>query len=222
LSQRQWGIVAAGIVAVAVGVAVFAFGGDDDPEPELTTTPTPDLTTPTTTEQAQTNPDEEQDKPEKGGNNGDKPQSTGSDEPPALPPEQQPPGETIYGPPGTPAGTVPEGAGPSEDQQAVVRTLDTFLDAISRGDGPEACAQLSREGRKRVEREVHQVAPETQGTPCEGAIVLYQGGYGRSIRNPQYKNLQVSGDQASAIGPPSEKAALRKYARTWLIDNYGW
>lgn len=146
----------------------------------------------------------------------------GSGGSPALPASQAPPASTPYGPPGEPAGEVAPGSGPAANEKAVIRTLRTFLAAIERGDGPEACAQLSRTGRARVERELREAAPETQGTPCEGAIVLYQGGYGKSIRNPRFRNLRVTAATASAIGPPEEPAALRKYGRTWLIDNYGW
>ncbi len=89
----------------------------------------------------------------------------------------------------------------------MAKTLTNFLRAISRGDGPQACAQLSPEGRERVEREVHEAAPETQGTPCEGAIVLYQGGYGASARNPTITDVSVSGDQATATGPPKSAGA---------------
>ncbi len=128
-----------------------------------------------------------------------------------------------FGPPGHPVGEVPPGSPPSADEQAVAHTLTNFLRAISRGDGPQACAQLSPEGRERVEREVHTAAPETQGTPCEGAIVLYQSGYGPSARNPTITNVSVSGSQATATGPPGKRRGdLAKYGNVWLIDNYGW
>jgi hypothetical protein len=198
-------------------VLVFAGGGDDEPEGTTVAETTPTTTTPDDTgdgPQGSDEPDREPSGKDQGGN--------GAGDEPALPADQEPPPETPYGPPGEPVGTVPPGAGPSEDQAAVVRTLNEFLAAIARGDGPQACAQLSQEGRARVEKELREAAPETAGTPCEGAIVLYQGGYGNTIKNPRYKNLRVSGTQATAVGPPNEDAALSKYGRTWLIDNYGW
>jgi hypothetical protein len=128
-----------------------------------------------------------------------------------------------YGPPGTPAGEVPPGASQSANEQAVALTLSNFLKSISRADGPQACAQLSPEGRRRVDHEVHHVAPETRGSPCEGAIVLYQGAYGKKARHPQITDVRVAGDQATATGPPdSQRANLSKRGNVWLIDNYGW
>ena len=95
--------------------------------------------------------------------------------------------------------------------------------SVSKADGPQACAQLSPEGRKRLEDDVHQAAPETEGTPCEGAIGLYQSGYGREARNPEITGVSVSGTNATANGPPEQRTAeFSKIDNVWLIDNYGW
>jgi hypothetical protein len=115
---------------------------------------------------------------------------------------------------------VPAGAGVSADEAAVALTLRTFVNAVKRGDGNQACAQLSPEGRERAEREIQEAAPETRGTPCEGSIVLYQGTY---RGKPKITDVQVTGDQATAHGPPKgRRGDLGKYGNVWLIDNYGW
>jgi hypothetical protein len=210
-------LVAGGALLIALGIAALVFGSNDDEPSAVTTADSPAPTTP-----AQTNPgpsDQARDKPEGSGKDGGK--SPDGDSGSEAPTNGEPAAPSPYGPPGTPAGTVPSGAGASENEEAVVKTLRAFVIAMGRADGPQACAQLSREGRKRVEREIRQAAPETTGTPCEGSIVLYQSTYARET-NPKFQDLIVSGTTATATGPPNKDAALTKYGRTWLIDDYGW
>ncbi len=224
---ERWWQVGVGLVVLALVISgVILAGGDEgdgesDAAAEVASAP-PEATTPTDetpsapgTGNGEGQPNDGDGPGEEGGNaNGGG--SEGTD--PATPTPQSP-----YGPPGDPVGGVPPGAPPSANERAVETTLRHFLVSISKADGPQACAQLSPEGRKRVEDEVHEAAPETQGAPCEGAIVLYQGGYGRAARNPEITEVSVSGTQATAVGPPGKRTAeFSKIDNVWLIDNYEW
>jgi hypothetical protein len=219
---RRWWKVGLPVFALAVVIVVALVAGGDDANQAATTTsaalPSGNSTQAHKAKKPSATRKKDHHKQKKDG--GSKQGSGGSKQ--ASGPGSGP--ATEYGHrPGHPVGQVPPGASQSDDEQAVARTLTTFLKAVSRADGPQACAQLSPEGRKRVEREVHRVAPETEGTPCEGAIVLYQGAYGPEARNPQITGVQVSGDQATAHGPPdNQRADMGKYGNVWLIDNYGW
>jgi hypothetical protein len=121
---------------------------------------------------------------------------------------------------GVPVGVVPRAGGPVADQRAVVRTVRTYLVAISHADGVQACAQLTPEGRRFLERNLAKIAPETKGTPCEGSITLYQGAYGAAIKNPRVTGVRVNGDRARAIGPLHQAVALVKQDRLWRISRY--
>jgi hypothetical protein len=220
---RRWWKVGLPVFALAVVIVVALVAGGDDANQAATTTsaalPSGNSTQAHKAKKpsATRKKDHHKQKKDGGSKQGSSKPATQASGPGSGP-------ATEYGhPPGHPVGQVPPGASQSDDEQAVARTLTTFLKAVSRADGPQACAQLSPEGRKRVEREVHQVAPETEGSPCEGAIVLYQGAYGPEARNPQITGVAVSGDQATAHGPPdSQRADMSKYGNVWLIDNYGW
>jgi hypothetical protein len=120
---------------------------------------------------------------------------------------------------GTPVGTVPRGAGPGADEQAVVRTVDAYLRAIARGDGPQACAQLTAEEQHAVERKVARAAPETKGSPCDASIVLYQSSYRRAGGGVRVTDVRIAGDRANAVAL-HQAASLVKHGRTWLIARY--
>lgn len=120
---------------------------------------------------------------------------------------------------GHPVGTVPSGGGPAADERAVVRTIRAYLVAIARGDGVQACAQLTPEGRRAVERQVARAAPETKGSPCETAIELYQSSYRAATGGVRVTNVSVAGDRAEAVAL-RQPASLVKQGRTWLIAKY--
>ena len=122
---------------------------------------------------------------------------------------------------GTPVGRVPKGAGPDANRQAVVRTLRVFLKSISRGKGAQACAQLSSGGERAMRRKIAEIAPETASAPCAASVVLYQGGYGKPIRDPKITGVSVSGNSAKATGPLRQPATLVKSGRLWQISRYG-
>jgi hypothetical protein len=122
---------------------------------------------------------------------------------------------------GSPVGRVPKGAGRSANENAVLRTLRVFLKSISRGDGAQACAQLTADGRRAMQEKIADIAPETAGAPCSASIVLYQGGYGKKIRDPKIKKLRVRGSNATAVGPLRQPATLSKSGRLWQIERYG-
>jgi len=120
---------------------------------------------------------------------------------------------------GTPVGTVPKGAGPAADERAVVRTVGAYLRAIARGDGPQACAQLTSEEQRAVERKVARAAPETKGSPCDTSIELYQSSYRRAAGGVRVTDVHVAGDHAQAVAL-DQAASLVKHGRTWLIARY--
>ena len=116
-------------------------------------------------------------------------------------------------------GTVPSGAGPEADRQAIARAIRVYVRSIARGDGVQACAQLTPGGRRAVEREIARAAPETRGAPCEGSIQLYQSTYsGAGLR---VRDVRIRGDRARGVGPLHTAATLVKHDRLWLIARYG-
>jgi hypothetical protein len=93
--------------------------------------------------------------------------------------------------------------------------------SIAKGDGEQACAQLTPGARRRLLRKLAEFAPETAGAPCEGVILLYQGAYGDAIKHPTVNGVRVRGDRARAVGPIHQVARLAKKGRLWLITAYG-
>jgi hypothetical protein len=122
-------------------------------------------------------------------------------------------------PTGGPGGGGDEG--PPADVAAVKVKITAYLLAIHAGDGKKACAQLSDQGRRKMERKLARIAPETEGSACEQSILLYQGAYQGAIRNPSVKRVRVSGASATAIGPLREPAELSRSGEGWAIDEYG-
>ena len=153
-------------------------------------------------------------KPESKGSRGKKPHTKKR----SSPNRTNGPPKTAQG--GVPVGTVPPGAGPAADRRAIVRTIRAYVRSIARGDGVQACAQLTRSGRRAIEREIARAAPETRGTPCEGSIQLYQSTYSDAARNPRVTDVRVAGDRATAAGPLDQTATLVKQDRLWLIARY--
>jgi hypothetical protein len=103
----------------------------------------------------------------------------------------------------------------------VARTVRTYLVSIAKGDGDQACAQLTPGARRRLLRKLAEFAPETAGAPCAGVILLYQGAYGDAIRHPRITGVRVRGNRARAVGPIHQVATLVKNGRLWLITAYG-
>jgi hypothetical protein len=103
----------------------------------------------------------------------------------------------------------------------VVRTVRTYLVSIAKGDGDQACAQLTPGARRRLLRKLAEFAPETAGAPCAGVILLYQGAYGDAIRHPRITGVRVTGNRARAVGPVHQVAHLVKADRLWRIAAYG-
>lgn len=122
---------------------------------------------------------------------------------------------------GQPVGRVPRAGGPVADQQAIVRTVRRYLTEIARGDGIQACAQLTPLGQVRMERKVAKIAPETRGVECAGVILLYSGAYGKAIRHPRITDVRVSGNRGRATGPVKQVARMVRRGNLWLIDDYG-
>ena len=84
-----------------------------------------------------------------------------------------------------------------------------------------ACAQFTRTGRRRKERQIWKLVPFLKGAPCEESIQIFGGAYGKAILHPRFSRLKVERDRATAIGPGSERAVLVRRGRLWLIEYYG-
>jgi hypothetical protein len=139
------------------------------------------------------------------------------------PTSTSPPGPAVApreGPIGTPVGRVPRGSA-AADRKAVIRTVRTYLRAIARGNGEQACAQLTSGARRRLSRKLAEFAPETAGVECAGLILLYKGAYRDAIDHPVITGVRVRGNRARAVGPIHQVATLVKKGRLWLISAYG-
>jgi hypothetical protein len=103
----------------------------------------------------------------------------------------------------------------------VIRTVRNYLLSIARGNGEQACAQLTPGARQRLSRKLAEFAPETAGVECSALILLYQGAYRDAIKHPVIAGVRVKGDHALAVGPIHQVAHLVKKRRLWLITAYG-
>ncbi len=223
--SRRWWVA---VLCLLVALAIAGCGGDDDKEASATAPTTPDASASKKPDSAKSGSREDGSNKagsKKGGQEpgANEPGSSGST--PKEPGTPQKPTEpaTSGGTPGRdgrPVGTVPSGAGPTADERAVVRTVREYLRSIARGDGVQACAQLTPEGRRAVERDVARAAPETKGSPCETSIELYQSSYRSAADGVRVTDVSVAGDRAKAVAL-DEAASLVKRDRTWLIARYG-
>lgn len=215
------GLVVLG-VAIAVGLGIIVFGGGDDSDDGSTTSTNAELSNderPAT--DGETGGDKgngkgggEKDDSDGRGNNGgsDSGSADGSDDEPTGPPiEQDPPSD----------GGSDEPVGDPAEVAAVTDTLTTYLQSIAAGDGDGACSQLSSSGVTTMLKKIAKIAPETRGAPCPQAILLYQGAYGKTAVDPSFKSIEVSGGNATAVGPLKEPASLSQTSGGWLIDEYG-
>jgi hypothetical protein len=194
-----------------VAIALAGCGGDDDATKSSTArTSTPEAPTGPSTSTTQSPSDSTPRPPSDSG-----PSSNSN----TQPPNTQPPPKGGSG--GAPVGSVPSRSGSAADRKAVVRTVRTYLVSIAKGDGDQACAQLTPGARRRLLRKLAEFAPETAGAPCAGVILLYQGAYGDAIRDPRITGVRVRGNRARAIGPIHQVAHLVKAGRLWLIAAYG-
>jgi hypothetical protein len=200
------------LLAVGLGltaIVVVGCGGGDDKKSTKSTATSPPATTSTgttappasTTPSAKTRP----------------PASSPRTPNPNAPQSQQQPEP----PTGTPVGKVPTAGGSAADRKAVIRTVRTYLLAIARGNGEEACAQLTPGGQRRMIRKVNKFAPETIGVECAGVVLLYQGAYGDAIKHPKVTGVRVKGKRARAVGPVHQVARLVQSGRLWRISAYG-
>ena len=196
------------MLALIVALAIAGCGGDDENEAS-TTVPTTTHASTTPTKPHSKNSGSKKSGSKKSGSKKSGSNKSGSKK------STQP--TTPRG--GTPVGTVPRGAGPGADERAVVRTVGAYLRAIARGDGPQACAQLTSEEQRAVERKVARAAPETKGSPCDTSIALYQSSYRRAAGGVRVTDVRVAGDHASAVAL-DHTASLVKHGRTWLIARY--
>jgi hypothetical protein len=208
------------VLALIGALAVAGCGGDDGDEASTTTPTTTHASTPST------KPDSTKSGPKKSGRQKSGSKTSGSKKSGSKKSASGKSGPKKSGQPrkttpagGTPVGTVPSGAGPAVNERAVVRTVSAYLRAIARGDGPQACAQLTSEAQDAVERKVARAAPETKGSPCDASITLYQSSYQRAAGGVRVTDVRLAGDRAKAVAL-DKAASLVKHGRTWLIARY--
>ncbi|MEK6328662.1 MAG: hypothetical protein AABM66_14230 [Actinomycetota bacterium] len=226
MSRRSW----VAVLCLLVALAIAGCGGDDENQASTTAPTTPSASTkPESTKSgsAQTGSkksgskgSKESTSNESGSNAPGSNNSTAKESGKAEKPTKPATSGGTPGGDGRPVGTVPAGGGPTADERAVVRTVRAYLMAIAQGDGLQACAQLTPEGRRAVEREVARAAPETKGSPCESSIELYQSSYRSAADGVRVTDVSVVGDRARAVAL-QEAASLVKRDRTWLIARYG-
>jgi hypothetical protein len=202
------------VLALIVALAIAGCGGDDENETS-TTGPTTTHASTAPTKPDSTKSGSKKSGHKKSGSTKSGSKKSGSKKSGSSEKTTQP--TTPRG--GHPVGTVPRGAGPAANEQAVVRTVSAYLRAIARGDGPQACAQLTAEEQHAVERKVARAAPETKGSPCDASIVLYQSSYQRAAGGVRVTDVRVAGDRANAVAL-HQAASLVKHDRTWLIARY--
>jgi len=205
------------VLALVVALAIAGCGGDDGDETSTTHAATTPVHDPSqggkaASKKSQPTARSKKHQSKKAGSSGkaDSPKKGGSVNKPTQP---------AAPPAGKPVGTVPPGAGPAADADAVARTVRAYLVAIARGDGPQACAQLTPEAQHAVERKVARAAPETKGSPCDASIALYQSTYRGAAGGVRVTDVRVAGDRAQAVAL-HKAASLVKHDRTWLIARY--
>jgi hypothetical protein len=203
------------VLALIVALAIAGCGGDDENEASTTAPTTTHASTAPTKPDSTKKSGSKKPGSKKSGAKKSSSKKSGAKKPGPSEKPTQP--TTPRG--GTPVGTVPKGAGPAADERAVVRTVGAYLRAIARGDGPQACAQLTSEEQRAVERKVARAAPETKGSPCDTSIALYQSSYRRAAGGVRVTDVRVAGDHAQAVAL-DHAASLVKHGRTWLIAKY--
>jgi hypothetical protein len=199
-----------------IAIALAGCGGDDENTTSSGAGTTLSKSTGAGPTSATRSPSDSKSRPSSGGAS-----SPSNAQPP--PTSTSPPGPAVApreGPIGTPVGRVPRGSA-AADRKAVIRTVRTYLRAIARGNGEQACAQLTSGARRRLSRKLAEFAPETAGVECAGLILLYKGAYRDAIDHPAITGVRVKGKRARAVGPIHQVATLVKTGRLWLITAYG-
>lgn len=115
------------------------------------------------------------------------------------------------------------GCGGGSEEGAVGETIETYLSALARGDGQEACDQLTgSQARTMFEGAVVQL-PELQATSCADALSKLSGSLGgeekAALEDAEATNIEVHGDSASAeIVGGTNTATLAQVGDRWLIS----
>lgn len=209
-------------LVACVALAACGAGSPERSSSEIppTTTPLPAVTTPseggevvetpvTTPERSKTT-EKTAAAPEK---SGAAPGQQAADAPATAPNSRGP-----YGPPEVKA---PKAGRSSPERARITTRVSTFLRAIAASNGKRACDQMTAAGQRAMAKKIAAIAPETQGAACKEAIVLYQGAYGDTIKNPKITGVRVSGNAATAVGPLKQVARLERRGGRWLIAEYG-
>ncbi len=115
------------------------------------------------------------------------------------------------------------GCGGDGDEAAVANTVETYLSALAKGDGQEACDQLTgSQARKVLEGFVVQL-PELQATSCADALSKLSGSLGGEekggLEDAEATNVEIRGDSATAeVVGGTQTVSLTRTDGHWLIS----
>jgi len=110
------------------------------------------------------------------------------------------------------------GCGESEEDKAK-STVEDYLEAVTKGDGDKACALVTAQTKKNIEK---------GGRKCGETISALNKGPGRQVlqafKDAKVENVKVNGDRGTAdikVKQLSQKTNLRKEDGKWKLDSTG-
>lgn len=111
------------------------------------------------------------------------------------------------------------GCGGGSDSAGVKSTIDSYYGALSRGDGPGACAELAQSTRQQLQRTFHRdcaaVITQASRTPRYRSITA-------KIKAARVTAVHLAGASATAtvvLAGVSESVSLGKEGGAWKIES---
>jgi hypothetical protein len=108
------------------------------------------------------------------------------------------------------------------DERAVRNAVNGWIDAVARHDGPAACASLSTELRRRIER--HLLGEGTKGSCNTWAPRWVSPRHPASRRDVRVTATRIHGKRATVtlVAPdvPAGSATLVKEDGRWRVDDF--
>jgi hypothetical protein len=119
------------------------------------------------------------------------------------------------------------GGGQSSDQQAVSKTVHTYLHALGSGDGAGACATFTPALRAKAVAILHKAKPTLAHPTCAAAYtpvakalseVMSENGLDASDFDSVHVHVKIDGATATAsVDQTDNQLKLRRVGTTWLI-----